>query len=198
MAQANPQNQAPEVKEFIKEVDQRVYDFCCYMLDGGSASEEVLLTTFRYFSDWYRRHFIQHRTPWDKGVARVKLFQIAWEAVQEILPALNNPLSVGRDMRQFQEKDTDLIQRWETNEKRVEGMEALVRDRIWQVDATFRAPVVLRDVLGFSDDEVVEVLQVRWGVYRHRLHRGRLEMMESLKGRDLSLVSQTPSQVGPN
>jgi len=43
--------------------------------------------------------------------------------------------------------------------------------------------MVLRDVLKFDDEEILRILNIRWGVYRHRLHRGRLAFRESLKGR---------------
>ena len=60
-----------------------------------------------------------------------------------------------------------------------------VVDRLGRIDPEFRAPIVLRDVLGFEDEESVRILGLRWGVYRHRLHRGRLECKDALRGRSM-------------
>lgn len=56
--------------------------------------------------------------------------------------------------------------------------------RLSRVDIDFRAPMVLKDILRFDDEEILRILGIRWGVYRHRLHRGRLAFRESLKGKE--------------
>ena len=45
----------PELREFIKENDQRLYDFCVYMLYGGMDVDELILSIFREFGDHYRK-----------------------------------------------------------------------------------------------------------------------------------------------
>jgi len=58
---------------------------------------------------------------------------------------------------------------------------------------------VLRDILKFEDEETSRILGVRWGVYRHRLHRGRLELKDNLRGKAITAeakgvtLSLTPS-----
>ena len=44
----------------------------------------------------------------------------------------------------------------------------------------FRAPVVLKDVLGYSYDEIAEHLNVPIGTVRSRIHRGRSRLKEAL------------------
>lgn len=37
----------PELREFIKENDQRLYDFCLYLFHGGLYTEDLILSIFR-------------------------------------------------------------------------------------------------------------------------------------------------------
>jgi RNA polymerase sigma-70 factor (ECF subfamily) len=44
----------------------------------------------------------------------------------------------------------------------------------------FRVPVVLRDVLGYSYDDIADALDVPVGTVRSRIHRGRARLREAL------------------
>ena len=44
----------------------------------------------------------------------------------------------------------------------------------------YRAPVVLKDVLGFSYDEIADHLGIPIGTVRSRIHRGRAKLREAL------------------
>jgi RNA polymerase sigma-70 factor (ECF subfamily) len=44
----------------------------------------------------------------------------------------------------------------------------------------FRAPVILKDVLGYSYEEIAEHLDVPIGTVRSRIHRGRARLKEAL------------------
>lgn len=174
---------APELREFIKEHDQKLYDFCSYMLDGGILAEEAILATFHDFSAVYRRLTSRRSGAWDPREARIQLFQLAWNRVREALARVQFTWTVGRDTRPFKAFDDDVLSRWDGKRKDLSGLESSVVERLSRIDPDFRIPVVLRDVLGFDDEEVVQILGVRWGVFRHRLHRGRLELKEGLRGR---------------
>jgi DNA-directed RNA polymerase specialized sigma24 family protein len=173
---------APDLREFIKEHDQKLYDFCFYMLDGGYLAEEAILATFHDFSAVYRR-LTSRRAEWDAKEARIQLFQSAWARIREALVRVQYSWTVGRDTRVLKANDEDILGLWLGPKGEVSGIETAVVDRLGRVDADFRSPVVLRDILGFSDEEVVQILGVRWGVFRHRLHRGRLELKDGLRGK---------------
>ncbi len=178
MAKSTPPDRTLDLREFIKENDQRIYDFCTYLLAGDFAVEDLVLDIFRDFGEFYRRS----PTGDDAlGAAemRVRLFQIAWSQILNGLYHTPFTSLAGRDTRLLKGLDDDLLPAKSGREREQEGR---IRDRLAQVDAELRAPLVLRDVLKFGDEEVAKILGLRWGVYRHRLHRGRLDFKDALKG----------------
>lgn len=67
--------------------------------------------------------------------------------------------------------------------------EALAREReghlrtaLLELKRPFREAVVLRDVEGFSYEEIAETLQISIGTVKSRLSRGRLELRRKLEG----------------
>jgi DNA-directed RNA polymerase specialized sigma24 family protein len=177
----------PDLREFVKENDQRLYDFCAYLLPGGTAVEDLALEIFRDFGDEYRKLARRRDTAWDPVDVRVRLFSRAWEYIQANLVRNQYQWVVGRDTRPMKNFDEDLIASHQSKEKNPSHFEDAAIERLARIDADFRAPVVLRDILKLDDEEVMRVLQTRWGVYRHRLHRGRLEFKEGLRGRPVRL-----------
>lgn len=190
----------PELREFIKEAEiaQRLYDFCSYMLHGALSVDELVLDICRDFGDDYRKQARRRGATWSASEAsemRIRLFRQAWDAVQFHLQNTQYVFTVGRDTRQMKSLEDDLLAAWRGREKSSGRVEAGALDRLARVDADFRAPLVLRDILKFEDEEVVRILGTRWGVYRHRLHRGRLEFKDSLRGRPMRLeVGKNQSQ----
>lgn len=55
-----------------------------------------------------------------------------------------------------------------------------LQDLLADLPPDFRAPVVLKDVLGYSYDEIAEQLDVPIGTVRSRIHRGRSRLREAL------------------
>jgi DNA-directed RNA polymerase specialized sigma24 family protein len=56
--------------------------------------------------------------------------------------------------------------------------------RLGSLEPELRATLILKDVIGLLDEEVSEILGLRWGIYRHRLNRGRVDWCQILKGLD--------------
>ena len=170
-----------ELRELIRENDQRLYDFCGYMLGPGAPVDELILEIFREFGEIYRRS----RRAWEPVDAKLRLFQVAWDRLRDTL-ALQQPAWVaGRDTRPMKGADDDLLGMWGGKRSDPTQLRVLVAERLARLDPEFRAPLVLRDVLGFEDEAAVRLLGLRWGVYRHRLHRGRLECRDALRGRSM-------------
>ena len=60
--------------------------------------------------------------------------------------------------------------------------EAHLRAALLELKRPFREAVVLRDVEGFSYEEIAETLQISIGTVKSRLSRGRLELRRKLEG----------------
>ncbi len=175
MASTKAVDRSPDLREFIKENDQRVYDFCAYFLASDNSVDELVLSVFREFGESFNKGYGPLSPDASKSALRVHLFQIAWAHVQAALHQSLSPALSGRDTRVLKSLETDLLnQEGEVREQ--------VRERLGCVDPELRAPVILRDILRFEDEETARILGLRWGVYRHRLHRGRLDFKDSLKG----------------
>lgn len=112
---------------------------------------------------------------------RIRLYRIAWERIRDETVALSFQWNLGRDTRLLKRWDENLLLKDPAREPA--AFDAAILERLRRVDAELRAPVVLKDILRMEDEEVVRILNLRWGVYRHRLHRGRLEFREALRGR---------------
>jgi len=188
----------PELREFIKEQDQRVYDFCTYLLPQGSDRDDLVLSIFRDFGDYYRRASLQKDSAWEPLEVRIKLFQLAWDRVREM--TLQSPVawSAGRDTRQLKGMDEDWLKASKAKSVNPKMLVDPLREHLGRLDIDHRAPVVLRDILHFEDEEVMRVLGLRWGVYRHRLHRGRLELKDSLRGRTATDAKAVTLAFQPN
>jgi DNA-directed RNA polymerase specialized sigma24 family protein len=112
---------------------------------------------------------------------RLVHFSIAWEKIQREAGSVAMRWVSGRDLRAQKMAEEDLLKKNPKEEG--EAFRESLLGRFARIDLDFRAPVVLRDVLDFPDEEAMRILKLRWGVYRHRLHRGRLELCEGLRGK---------------
>ncbi|MCB0403160.1 MAG: hypothetical protein KDD51_00140 [Bdellovibrionales bacterium] len=180
-------NRLPELREVVKEQDRRVYNFCEYMLYEPALVAPLVIKVFAEFGRVYRR--LESQTaPMSDDELRIRLFQVAWTFIQRHLAAQEHNLHLGRDTRDLKNFGRDLLTGANADEAQVREQ---IFQRILSLDADLRAPVVLRDILKFNDEQTMQILGMRWGVYRHRLNRGRLDFANYLRGR---LVSNSDSE----
>lgn len=169
-----------DLREFVKENERKIYDFCFFMGLPTKECEELLIEIFRDFGDTHRRLWGNEATsePFEKQVA---LFQLARNHIerQGMIYASENTL--GRDTRYFPKIETDLLAEWNKLKGERDWAFTIV-DRLRLLELDFRFPLVLRDLLHFEDEETAQILGLRWGVYRQRLHRGRRECAEKFRG----------------
>ena len=175
----------PELREFVKENNEKLFSFCYYMLQEDYVIEDFALSVFREFGEIYRRISGSKEGAWEPFEIRLRLFKLAWERLRDAIATQQFSWTGGRDTRQMKGLDQDLLKEWaatSASDGAIANLDTQVVARLRKIDPDFRAPVVLRDVLAFEDEELVRILGVRWGVYRHRLHRGRLEVRDALRG----------------
>jgi RNA polymerase sigma-70 factor (ECF subfamily) len=60
--------------------------------------------------------------------------------------------------------------------------EAQLRDALCGLRRSYRESVILRDVEGFSYEEIAQTLQISIGTVKSRISRGRLELRRQLEG----------------
>ncbi len=110
---------------------------------------------------------------------RGMLYRALWLALQE--QDVSSFSRVGR--RDWQASEEDLLEYFTKKTGRFwdEKSDEWLR-RFQQVEIEFRAPIVLRHLLGFEDEECLQILGLRWEIFRYRLHQGRLEF-SSILGR---------------
>jgi RNA polymerase sigma-70 factor (ECF subfamily) len=59
----------------------------------------------------------------------------------------------------------------------------LLSEALQALDAASRSVIVLRDLLGYSYEELAQVLRCRVGTVKSRLSRARLRLRDTLEGR---------------
>jgi len=166
--------------DLAKENYEPLYNYCFYMLQNSKVVQEVLVAVLREFGDYTRRF-----APKEPEI-RLRLFQLARQTMREA-PFSTSQLPVGRDTRSLKGLDDDLLAQWtvaSSKEKGLKEIEAPLLERLARLDTDLRAPVILKDILKLEDEEVARILGIRWGVYRHRLHRGRIEFLDNVCGRN--------------
>jgi RNA polymerase sigma-70 factor, ECF subfamily len=58
-------------------------------------------------------------------------------------------------------------------------LEAFLAARIRELEPEYRAPLVLRDVVGLSNQEVADVLELSLAATKSRIHRARMQIREA-------------------
>lgn len=185
----------PELRDFVKENGAALYDFCSYLLPAEYAVDDLVLSVFREFGELFRKITAKRDMAWGAVELRIRLFALAWEQIREVSGNFQFSWALGRDTRQLKGWDTDILDKTQAAPQNKLGeFEPVAVDRLHRVDLEVRAPVVLRDILRFDDEEVVRILGTRWGVYRHRLHRGRLDYRELLHGYTEAITAGKPER----
>jgi RNA polymerase sigma-70 factor, ECF subfamily len=59
--------------------------------------------------------------------------------------------------------------------------QAFLLDRVRRLPFELRAPVVLRDIEGWSNQEVADILELSLPAAKSRIHRGRMKLREELE-----------------
>ena len=60
-----------------------------------------------------------------------------------------------------------------------------LREAIYRLDDDYREPLVLQVLLGYSTNEIAEMMGLKQGAVLTRLHRARLKLRESIQAEDV-------------
>ncbi len=168
--------------EFVERTDGTLARFCVLMAGSDCHLDDIIERVYRRFSKSARRDIrLANRT----HNLEVELYHSAMKELSQL--ELERPrLSLtGRDNRVLKAMETDLLSWWRahcTETTELGNRLALVGDRLRLLDFDLRAPVILHDHLAMDSESILKVLHLRWAVFRHRLHRGRVEFQKALQG----------------
>ena len=62
-----------------------------------------------------------------------------------------------------------------------------LRESIYRLDDDYREPLVLQVLLGYSTNEIAELMGLKQGAVLTRLHRARLKLKESVEREEEAL-----------
>ena len=55
-----------------------------------------------------------------------------------------------------------------------------MRDAIYELDSDYREPLVLQVIMGYSTNEIAELMGLKQGAVLTRLHRARIKLKENV------------------
>lgn len=169
-------------KKVLKDNGESLYELFGYTLGEDSDTNELMLDIVRKFSAMHRKITKQQKHGPSEWHPRTQLFKLALHKIRQVaIGGTCLPLSAGKSPYHKPTQEQNLLLHFATTSVPLPMAEEIF-SRLWRVDLDFRIPVILRDILNFDDDEVLAILDTRWSVYRHRLHRGRMDFRNSLSG----------------
>ncbi len=82
-----------------------------------------------------------------------------------------------------EERDYDIPDMDQTPEQKVDGSlkDDIIQKAIDKLPSKFKEVILLRDVQGFSYEEISQILNIPLGTVKSRVNRGRLKLQEDLK-----------------
>ncbi|MBI1861817.1 MAG: hypothetical protein HYR96_12960 [Deltaproteobacteria bacterium] len=180
------------LQSFVERTDQPLFRFCQLMTVPEVHLEELVTDIYRTFSRRIRRKGADS-TPAE--TLQIELFRAAMDALFGIERSRPRLSLAGRDTRGLKALESDLLSWWRANPTDKAGLTQQIPsigDRLRMLDFDLRAPVVLNDHLKLDQDVILKILGLRWAVFRHRLHRGRVELQKLLQG----VVFSAPIRTG--
>ena len=111
------------------------------------------------------------------NLSRNRLKQIRTRALKEQF-SINDPVDTagGQVQREYASPDLSVLDKLEKRE-----VEQRVQGCINALDNEFKEVIVLRDIQGFSYDEISDMLEIAGGTVKSRLHRARESVRSCLK-----------------
>jgi len=168
--------------QLVLNYQNRVYGLCYRIMGNLEEAEEIAqevfitvynsLSEFRgdsRFSTWLYRITVNHCKNRLKYLGRRGYFQS--DSLDQGLETEEGEFS-----RQMESEDFSPLERLEQKE-----VERLVQGKIMELDEEQRAMILLRDLEGLSYQEISEILGLKEGTVKSRIHRARLELKDKLK-----------------
>jgi RNA polymerase sigma-70 factor (ECF subfamily) len=175
---------APSWDDVVRDHSARVYRLA-YRLTGNQhdaedLTQEVFVRVFRSlsqytpgtFEGWLHRITTNLFLDSVRRKAKIRFQELPQDAGDRLAGREANPIDVVMD----------------------QTYEADIQAALDQLPADFRVAVVLCDIEGMTYEEIAELLDVKLGTVRSRIHRGRAQLRESLAHRVPVTASRLPAR----
>ena len=181
------------IREFLKgdhssfnrlvlKYQNKIYNLCYRMLgdqaEAEDVAQDVFVTLFRsvkhfrgdaLFSTWVFRITVNHCKNRLKHLTRRNYYKT--QSLDQPLPTEEG--EVTPDMEDEAETPEESLM---TSE-----IQHVIQSKIDELDEEHRTAIVLRDIQGLSYQEISQILHLKEGTVKSRIHRARLELKEKLE-----------------
>ncbi|MBI5075350.1 MAG: sigma-70 family RNA polymerase sigma factor [Nitrospirae bacterium] len=166
------------VRNYQKKMFNMAFRITGSMEDASEVVQDAFVSAYRNLKRFEER---SQFSTWIYAItvntARNRLTQARTRSRHET-DSLDDPSSAGEDMKKFEPASgepsaLDLLSRKEQQLK--------VQECLNRLDHDFREVIVLRDVQGFSYDEISAILSIAAGTVKSRIFRARESVKECLK-----------------
>jgi RNA polymerase sigma-70 factor, ECF subfamily len=161
--------------EFVRALERRVRGLLGRLLDDERDVDEAAQDTF--VQAW--RHLHRYR---GDAAPFTWLYRIA---VNEALQRTRKKRLDTRSLEDLRGLELELAPGMPTRPAELEAerreLLAFVARRIRALPFDYRAPLVLRDVEGWSNDEVADALAISVAAAKSRIHRARMQLRQELE-----------------
>jgi RNA polymerase sigma-70 factor (ECF subfamily) len=167
--------------QLVMAYQDRVFNLCYRFLgeqgEAEDVAQEVFVTIYRslkdyrgdsLFSTWLYRITVNHCKNRLKYLGRRQYFQSS---------SIDKPMDT-EDGEVYPTLEAEGPGPEESMSKR--ELEALVHEKVNELDPEHRMVILLRDIQGLSYQEIAQVLNLREGTVKSRIHRARLELKDKL------------------
>lgn len=161
----------------------RVYGLCYRMMgnleEAEEVAQEVFITVYKSlgdfrgdsrFSTWLYRVTVNHCKNRIKYLGRRKYYQS--QSFEEPVETAEGDTMT----RQIADEHLDPLGNMEQRE-----VQNIVQEKMSELDEEQRTVVFLRDIEGMSYQEIADILELREGTVKSRIHRARLELKDKLE-----------------
>jgi len=169
--------------ELVRRHQKKVFNLCFRMLgnrhEAEDVAQDVFVTAFRAIksfrgdsalSTWLHRVAVNNCKNRLKFLRRRKYFHTeSMDAVRD-----DGENEMVREYRDDSEDSPEQVR--ERSELSRE-----IQRAIDQLDEDYKAVIVLRDIQGFSYQEIAEILDLKEGTVKSRIHRARSELQQKLR-----------------
>jgi len=181
------------IREFLKgnqssfnrlvlKYQNKIFNLCYRMLgdqaEAEDVAQDVFVTLFRsvktfrgdsLFSTWVFRITVNHCKNRLKYLTRRNYFRT--QSLDQPLPTEEG--EVTPDVEDDGETPEEILVTSEIQD--------LIQRKIGELDEEHRTAIVLRDIQGLSYQEIADILHLKEGTVKSRIHRARLELKEKLE-----------------